>query len=136
MRKSHPIMSIVVPWAPQITPKWSPKWSQGNNGRPLRNIHRHGRIACPPPPIGELHFSSSFKDQKTYNKNIHKSIAIREKKKCCSKMTSNRTTYFGGTKISQNGHLGDLGLCWGPDGGPDSQNYQNDLQNDPQDTNI
>ena len=35
--------------------------------------------------------------------------------------------YFGGTKISQNGHLGDLGVCWGPDGGPDSHNFQNDL---------
>ncbi len=44
--------------------------------------------------------------------------------------------YFGGTKIYPNGHLRDLGLSWDPDGGPDSQNYQNDLQNAPRDTQI
>ena len=47
--------------APQMTLKWSPKSSQGSNGRPSRNMHRHGRIACPP-PLEELHFRSFFKD--------------------------------------------------------------------------
>ncbi len=32
--------------------------------------------------------------------------------------------------------FGDLGPSWGLDGGPDSQNYQNDLPNDPWDTQI
>ncbi len=39
----------MAPWTPNTTPKLNLKWSQGNNGRPLRNMHRHGRIACPPP---------------------------------------------------------------------------------------
>ncbi len=39
----------MVPRAPKITPKWSPKWRHGINGRPLRNMRRHRRIACPPP---------------------------------------------------------------------------------------
>ena len=46
---------------------------------------------------------------------------------------------FGGRGVNQpvRGHpFGDLGLSWGPDGGPDSQNSQNDLQNDPRDIQI
>ena len=39
-------------------------------------------------------------------------------------------------EISENGHFRDLGPSWGLDGGPDSQNYQNDLPNDPWDTQI
>ena len=49
--------SIVANWAPKTTPKWSPKWSPSNNGRSSRNMRRHERIACPPPP-GELRFRS------------------------------------------------------------------------------
>ncbi len=37
--------------------------------------------------------------------------------------------YFFVPEICQNGHFGDLGLSWGLDGGPDSQNHQNDLKN-------
>ena len=66
---NHPKMSIVAPWSPKLTPKWSPKWSQGNNGRPLRNMHKHGWIACPP-PLGEPHFSSSFKDPNNIIKHL------------------------------------------------------------------
>ncbi len=44
--------------------------------------------------------------------------------------------YFLATQIFPNGHFGDLGLSWGPDGGPDSQNYKNDLQNASRDTQI
>ena len=39
-------------------------------------------------------------------------------------------------EIGENGHFRDLGPSWGLDGGPDSQNYQNDLPNDPWDTQI
>ena len=56
----RPKRSIVANWAPKMTPKWSPKWSQSDNGRPLRNMHRHCRIAYPP-PLGELHFHCFFR---------------------------------------------------------------------------
>ncbi len=44
----RPKRSIVANFAPKMTPKWSPKWSHSDNGRPLRNMHRHSRIAYPP----------------------------------------------------------------------------------------
>ena len=34
------------------------------------------------------------------------------------------------------GHFGDLGPSWGLDGGPESQNDQNDIQDDPRDTQM
>ena len=36
--------------ASKMTPKWSPKRSQSDEGRPSRNMRRRGWIACPPPP--------------------------------------------------------------------------------------
>ncbi len=51
-RLRRPKRSIVANLAPKMTPKWSPKWSRGNNGRSSRNMRRHERIACPPPPWG------------------------------------------------------------------------------------
>ena len=56
----RPKRSIVANLAPQITPKWSLEWSHSDNARPLRNIHRHCRIAYPR-PLGELHFHCFFR---------------------------------------------------------------------------
>ncbi len=41
-----------------------------------------------------------------------------------------------GQGISENGYFRDLGPSWGLEGGLDSQNYQNYVQNDPRDTQI
>ena len=69
----RPKRSIVANLAPKITPKWSLKWSQSDNGRPLRNMHRHCRIAHPP-PFGELHFHCLFRvPQKVTKKHLKKS---------------------------------------------------------------
>ncbi len=59
--------SIVANLAPKMTPKWSLKWSQSDNGRPLRNMHRHLRIAHPP-PLGELNFTASLETEKSNQK--------------------------------------------------------------------
>ncbi len=60
--KRRPKTSIVDPWPPKMTLKWSPKWRQGKNGRPLRYMRRHRRIACPP-PSGSLIFAHFSKMQ-------------------------------------------------------------------------
>ena len=61
--------SIVANLAPKITPKWSPKWSRGNNGRSSRNMRRHERIACPPPPGSSVfaHFPTPEKYRQKIN---------------------------------------------------------------------
>ncbi len=41
--------NTVANLASKIVQKWSPKWSRGDAGRPLRDMRRHDRIACPPP---------------------------------------------------------------------------------------
>ena len=71
-----PKRSIVANLAPKMTPKWSPKWSQSDNGRPLRNMHRHCRIAYPP-PLGELHFHSFFRARQNH-KQSHKKGPFRK----------------------------------------------------------
>ena len=64
----RPKRSIVANLAPKMTPTWSPKWSQSDNARPLRNMHRHCRIAYPP-PFGELLFHCFFRVRKKVTKN-------------------------------------------------------------------
>ena len=83
-----PKRSIAANLAPKMTPKWSPKWSQSDNGRPLRNMHRHCRIAYPP-PLGELHFHCFFRvPQKVTKKRLNKynfeKLAPNWTKKCPS----------------------------------------------------
>ena len=67
----RPKRSIVANLAPKMTPKWSLKWSQSDNGRPLRNMHRHLRIAHPP-PLGELNFTASLETEKSHQKSRKK----------------------------------------------------------------
>ncbi len=88
-----PQMSIVAPWPPKMAPKWSPKWSQGRNGRPLRNMHRHRRIACPP-PLGELNFRSLFQDAKYRTTNSTQHTTIQQ---TCSKRLSKGVPFSGKT---------------------------------------
>ena len=57
------------PWAPKITPTWSLKWSQGNSGRPSRNLHRHGPIAFP--PLGRSFFVYVVRTQSKHRKILH-----------------------------------------------------------------
>ena len=98
LSKRRPQMSIVAPWPPKMTPKWSPKWSQGKNGRSLRNMHRHRRIACPP-PLGEPHFRSLFQDAKYLTTNNTHNATIQQK---CPKRLS-KGAPFSGPKSEKNG---------------------------------
>ncbi len=69
-----PKRSIVANLASKMAPKWSPKWSQSDNGRPLRNMHRHCRIAHSP-PLGELNFHCFFRDRtKVTKKHVKKGL--------------------------------------------------------------
>ncbi len=129
-RKSNPKMSIVDFRSPEMTPKFIPKWSQGNNGRPLRNMRRHGRSACSPPSgssiLAPVSKTPKISQTNTQDRGNSKTVLQNDLKK----------DYVGGAKISQNLHLRDLGLSWGPDGGLDSQNDRNYLQNVSRDTQI
>ncbi len=64
-----PKRSIVANLASKMTPKWSPKWSQSDNGRPLRNMHRHCRIAHPPPIL-----TAFLETEKVTKKHVKKSL--------------------------------------------------------------
>ncbi len=78
----RPKRSIVATWPPKMLPKWSPKRSQVDNCRPLRNIRRRERIACPA-PLG----SSSFAPFSEVEK-IHPQISEKNTfHKTCAKTT-------------------------------------------------
>ncbi len=53
--------------APKTTPKWSPKRSRSDQGRPSRNMRRRGRIACPP-PLGSSVFAPFPRQEKGHQK--------------------------------------------------------------------
>ena len=63
-RPRPPKRSIVASWAPKMIPKWRPKGSQIDNGRPLRNLRRRERIAYPP-PLGSSIFDIFLRTEKT-----------------------------------------------------------------------